>query len=122
MGLLDIDEKIVNHELTEEYMNNLEGWKYVAWRSNSARGATYGKNIYWPNNPRMVAGTIYYELRSKEWIFSANRWSVTSFMLKNDMMSTVIKKDVHTSDMLALLEANLYTELNIVLNNMGDLL
>jgi hypothetical protein len=118
MGLLDIDEKIVNHELTKEYMDNLEGWKYVTWRSNNARGATYGKNIYWSNNPRMIAGTIYYELRSKEWIFSASRWSVTSFMLKNDMMSIEIKKGVHTSDMLALLEANLYTELNFVLNNM----
>ena len=118
MGLLDIDEKIVNHEITEEYMNNLEDWKYVTWRSNEARGATYGKNIYWPNNQRMIAGTIYYELRSKDWVFSPCRWSVTSFMLKNGMRSIEIKKCVHTSDMLALLEVNLCTELNVVLNNM----
>ena len=119
MGLLDIDEKVVRVELTEEYMNDLPDWRYDIFLSK--QGTTYAKNIYWPGR-KNYAGTIYYEVSSKDWYFSANRWIVGSKMREMSMVSTGIKNNIHTSDMLELLESTLITDLNTLMKLHPELL
>jgi hypothetical protein len=117
MGLLDIDENVVRVELTEEYMNSLPDWRYDIFLSR--RGPTYCKDIYWPGYKRL-AGTIYYEVFSKDWYFSASRWSIGSDMRNNDCKSSGIKSNVHTSDMLELWESMLKADLSALLSKNGS--
>jgi hypothetical protein len=118
MGLLDIDENVVRVELTEEYMNSLPDWMYDIFHSKWGSKPTYYKNIYWPGHNRL-AGTIYYEVFSKDWYFSADRWRVGSDMRSNDCKSIGIKSNVHTSDVLELWESMLKADLNTLLSKNG---